>query len=358
MKKQLHFILLCYLFAFCLACKQAGQSLPSKDDSSLPHAPSKQSPPSNSGADTLITPNAPARITRKIRTDRQGNLLFAAYDKVIKYDGKSFSPTPPAAGFEHFDAFDAYEDSKGNLWIASTHFGLFKYDGKTYTHFTRQEGLIHDRTMCIEEDKTGLLWIGTEGGISCYDGKTFRNFTSKDGLTGNSINTILEDQSGKIWVGTRGTLCVYEPSSSSGSDQIAFSEYVSKEGKTFENVWSIVEDQRGDFWLGGEHGIWRIQDASARLMTPGSVNGLYEDRRGNIWFTHQTAAAHQAGLSYFDTDLMLDQKPKAVPIFTGKGMFFGMAEDAVGRIWVGTLNGAFFYKDKTIVYLKDQSGKD
>lgn len=40
----------------------------------------------------VSAPNAPNRITRNIRQDREGNLLISAYKDIIQYDGKSLKP--------------------------------------------------------------------------------------------------------------------------------------------------------------------------------------------------------------------------------------------------------------------------
>lgn len=40
----------------------------------------------------VSAPNAPNRITRNVRQDREGNLLISAYKDIIQYDGKSLKP--------------------------------------------------------------------------------------------------------------------------------------------------------------------------------------------------------------------------------------------------------------------------
>ena len=58
---------------------------------------------------------------------------MAAFEDIMLYDGKSFTKIPKADNFKSFDAFDALQDSKGNIWIASTHHGVFLYDGKKFS---------------------------------------------------------------------------------------------------------------------------------------------------------------------------------------------------------------------------------
>jgi ligand-binding sensor domain-containing protein len=322
--------------------------------------------------DTIWTPNAPARMTRKIRKDNEGNLLFASYKDVIRYDGTSFTKFTKEEGLDSYDAFDVWEDRKGNIWIASTHFGIFQYSDldelkngdKSFNHFTTKNGLINIRSMCIYEDKAGGIWIGTEGGISYYDGKTlineklsFRNFTKKDGLTNNSINTIMEDKSGKIWVGTRGMVSIYDPLATLEPDKVTFTDFTDNEGKTFYNIWSILEDKKGNIWLGGQNGLWRYDGNIFINLTTVSVISIYEDKKGNVWFTHGADATHTTGFSYYDQKSLLESNPKATQVFSGGGMLWGMAEDKDGAIWVGKLNGVLRYDGKSVSYFSDQQSK-
>lgn len=298
--------------------------------------------------------NAPSKITRKIRQENDGNLIMASFKDVIQYDGKLFSKLKHE-GLNSYDAFDALEDTKGNIWIASTHKGLFRYDGKNFTNFTVKDGLRHNRTMALYQDKTGGVWIATQGGLSFIDEKSlsdkniiFQNFTTEDGLTSNDISTILEDSTGKLWVGTRGTVSVYQPSMLSVSDKKTFSEITDNEGKPFTNVWSIIEDKQGNIWLSDERGLWRYKDNSfTHFSTTPRSAVLLEDTNGNIWFTQKNT------LSYFDKEALLSESAKATQVYAGNEMFFGIAEDKAGHIWVGTLKGVFRYDGTFVTVYKD-----
>jgi ligand-binding sensor domain-containing protein len=250
---------------------------------------------------------------------------------------------------------------------------VFRYDqiaklnqkSNALTKFTTKEGLVHIRSMCIYEDKAGGIWIGTEGGISYYDEKNqaagygnFRNFTIEDGLTHNSINTIMEDKTGKLWVGTRGTLCVYEPSLSPKPGEIKFIEIKDGEDQHFENIWSIIEDNNSNIWLGGQFGLWRFDGNSFTRLSNISVMSVLEDKKGNIWFTHGTNDPHKAGLSHYDNQVLQRKNPKLTEIYIGDGMFFEIAEDKDGNIWVGTLAGVFRYDGQSVSYFKDKPEKE
>jgi len=313
--------------------------------------------------DTIWTTNAPSRITRKIRKDKEGNLLFAAYEDIIRHDGVSFTKMTKEEGVDSYDAFDVWEDQKGSVWIASTLQGVFQYPAsadlkigeKAYNHFTTKNGLAHNRAMCLYEDMAGGIWIGTEDGISYYDGKTlpdrpldFRNFTIADGLTNSNINTIMEDKTGKIWVGTRGNLSIYDPLAKLKPDEVLFTEITNDEGKPFENIWSIIEDKKGNIWVGGQQGLWRYDGNSFTNLATINVMSVYEDKKGNVWFTHQ------AGFSRYDQKSLLSSNPKATQVFIGDGMFFGIMEDKNGDIWIGNLDAVLRYDGKAVTYFGNE----
>ena len=315
-------------------------------------------------ADTVWTTEAPSRITRKIRKDKKGNLLFAAYRDIIRYDGQSFSNLTKEKGFNSYNAYDVWEDRKGSIWIGSTTSGVFYFptsaeqriDRKIAEQFTTKNGLVHDRSMCFYEDRAGGIWIGTEGGISYYDGKslpiTFRNFIINDGLADSRVSTIMEDKTGKIWIGTRGVLSIYDPLAARESGDEMFTEITNKEGESFENVWSIIEDQKGNIWIGGEYGLWRYDGHSFALLSQLSIRSIYEDQKGKVWFTHGALNYQKAGFSYYDPKVLLESDPKSTPVFINGGLLFGITEDKDGDIWVGGLDGVFRYDGEAVSFFR------
>lgn len=310
----------------------------------------------------ISSPNSPSKITRNIKHDKKGNLLIAAFKDIIQFDGKSFIKFQKMEGLDSYQAFDVLEDTKGNIWIASTHHGVFRYDGEVFSNFTVKDGLTSDRVMSIYEDKAGGIWIATQAGLSFYNRKSllnesvsFQNFTTKDGLTSNDINTVIEDRTGKLWVGTRGTLNVYEPLSLPKSDAKVFTEIKDNEGKPFANVWSIIEDQKGNIWLADARGLWRFKNNSFTFFTTtAKIERLYEDKKGKLWFTHSIIGSQNYGLSYYDQNSLLNESPKAILVHVSASMLFGISEDKEGSIWVGTLNGVFRYDGESVNYFRDE----
>lgn len=112
-----------------------------------------------------------------------------------------------------------YEDSKGNIWIA-TGDGLcqlpvterYKEEPKfkVYRNDENDEGsLSHNYILALYESKNGIMWVGTFGGglnklvVDQETGETwFKHYDTEDGLPNNVIKGILEDDQGFLWIST------------------------------------------------------------------------------------------------------------------------------------------------------------
>ena len=328
--KSFKYLFLLSIASLLITC--SGNQKPDQDNDE-PHL--RRAFRSIAHADTITISNAPSRITRKIRKNHQGGLIFSAFEDIMIYDGEKFTKIPHPEGYNSFDAF---EDSNGNLWIASTKYGVFRYDVADFTHFTTEEGLAHDRTMDILEDDKRNVWFATMGGLSKYDGISFSSVTIGDGLPNNDINTIVQDGDRQLWIGTRRSAVIYDLFTSS------FTEIRTNTGETLTNVWSIIEDQEGNIWLINEEGIWIQKNKRIDLISTSGGSNLFEDSKGNIWLTGSST------LSVINQESILNNSPSVTEIYSGEGMFFGVNEDANGNIWVGTLNGVFSYDGISVKY--------
>ena len=135
-------------------------------------------------------------ITRDIVEDQQGNLWFATFDGMFKYDGHTLTKLLGDRSSNRF--FSVLEDHNKNLWFASVGGGVYYGDGASLLNFTTKDGLAGDRVLAIYEDSNKMIWFGTETGISRYDGKVFQNFFSERGRQANNVSTIVEDKTGRM----------------------------------------------------------------------------------------------------------------------------------------------------------------
>ena len=101
-------------------------------------------------------------MVRNIKLDRNGDIFFAAYKGVFRYDGKSFTNITSTISSPSF--WDVLEDRKGNLWLATRDSGVYFYNGKSFQHFTTGERLAYNGVKSLCEDKAGNIWFGTAAG--------------------------------------------------------------------------------------------------------------------------------------------------------------------------------------------------
>jgi ligand-binding sensor domain-containing protein len=290
------------------------------------------------------------KSVRNIKQDRKGNIWFAAWQDIIRYDGRSFTNITSKVGSVGF--VSVLEDRKGNFWFGTMGSGVYYYDGKSlatgqagFQNFTIREGLVNDRIGCIYEDKAGNIWFGANGGVSCYDGKSFRNylingdsiiedrtgksdprFTTGERLD-NEVRSIIEDKTGKFWFGTRGNTFVY--------DGKTFAIFTHK-GKPFTNVGTIIEDKKRNIWLGGNDGLWRYDGSTFTNFAKNHVSYVYEDKKGNIWTCSESVNDYRRmALSRYDEKTLSDKKPTVTEIPSQSVMLLGILEDDKGNIWFG-----------------------
>lgn len=209
------------------------------------------------------------------------------------------------------------EDTKGNIWVATSGEGVYCYNGKTFTNFTANDGLIANDVYVMIEDKDGNLWFGTTNGVSRYNGTSFTNYPFSV-IRGNSPI-----------IGTETNV-----------------------PNAYTEVWSMLQDKNGNIWLGTTNGVFCYNGTTfTNILTLGSITSplksdvpsfravtdIIEDKEGNIWFT-----SWFEGLCRFDG--------KYITSFKSEGLSNndGLLQDKNENIWIGNRgNGVYRYNGKT-----------
>ncbi len=316
-----------------------------------------------------ISAFGPVSITRNILEDKKGNIWFASWQGIVKYDGKVFTNYTLKENLIHFHVYSIMEDRSGNIWFGTIRGGAYKYNGKSFTLFTTNDGLIDDLIGCMMEDKTGNIWFGTDGGISRCDTsvafktssipgittlsglpltskKGFTSYTTQNGLCGDRVNSITQDKSGTIWIATRSGVSCYKGKT--------FTNFTIN-GLPFTNVRCIKEDKNGKIWIGGQDGLYcynpsLIGEAALTKLMSNFICYIYEDKAGIFWIsTGERDAVDGMALYKYDqknfTKLLVKNK-------AGDSQVFEITEDKSGSIWFGTMQGPCRYDGKTFTYFK------
>lgn len=76
-----------------------------------------------------------------------------------KFDGKTYTNFTKAGIIAGVEAYNFYEDSKGNIWFTAEGYGVYRYDGNNFKQFTTDDGLTSNVTLSILEDKKGKFGL-------------------------------------------------------------------------------------------------------------------------------------------------------------------------------------------------------
>jgi signal transduction histidine kinase/ligand-binding sensor domain-containing protein len=146
--------------------------------------------------------------------------------------------------------------------------------------------------MQMLKDNTGLLWLGTRPNLYKQNPKTnqielFRH-DSKDptSIPSDTINRLFEDSKKRLWIGTQSGLSLKQ--SENNFQQFFFKDDDSS-SNVFGNINKIYEDSKGQIWVIGDNDLFRMakdQKSFERvqsLIKSDFVVNILEDKNGNIW---------------------------------------------------------------------------
>ena len=117
-----------------------------------------------------------------------------------------------------------------------------------FTHLTTADsGLSFDGVSSIMQDSRGFVWVGTSHGLNRYDGRKFDVFfTDKLGLETDYVRCLVEDRDGNIWIGTDNGVCRYNYI----RDKFEPILLKADDGESIRGeIRSITTDNHGHLWL-------------------------------------------------------------------------------------------------------------
>ena len=237
--------------------------------------------------------------------------------------------TPPKAiytardGLVSNDIFRLYEDSRGDLWIATfseARCGITRWERTTETfhNYGEADGLPPKTPVphAFTEDRAGNLWIGfvdTDSVARFSDGR-FTLFTSEDGVPAGKIYDLYLDHAGRLWIAsTLGGLARLDDTS---AERPRFITYTMAQGLSSDSINCITEDRYGRLYVGTSRGLDRLDPATGSVKPFTAADGLisgevlvsFRDRKGDLWF------AGKGGLSRLSPQPDAPQSPPPVLI--------------------------------------------
>ena len=232
-----------------------------------------------------------------------------------------------------------------------------------FINYGISEGLAHEKVVDICQDKYGNLWFATlGGGLSKFNGLTFENITIRDGLASNYVRDVTADRNGNIWAATATGISKY--------DGKGFRNYSIGSGEETEASINVVyEDHAGNIWFSAPKGdLGKIDAISGEVQiydvshAPNDkVVAIAEDQAHQIWFISVVK-----GLFRFNGG----EPVNIINHADFKGYLLSLFIDKEGIFWLGSTKGLLrfdpdkpnkifdFFKPLEGIFLKTALVKD
>lgn len=163
-------------------------------------------------------------------------------------------------------AFAFAEDRMGNIWIGFNG-GLARYCHGGLQFFEAPKVIDHYVVRGFHLDREGRLWVACRNGVVRIDSPEaaprFTTYTTAQGLASNEVRCITEDLWGRIYVGTeRGVDCFYPRT------PLQIKHYTKADGLALGHEMEAFRDHQGGLWFGTPLGLSRLEPEPERPRTP------------------------------------------------------------------------------------------
>ncbi len=333
------------------------------------------------------------RRIRVIKVAATGNIWIGAVGALYEYDGRRFRLYGEQHGLSDRTINTIATDTEGQMWLGSDLGGAMRWVREGLVSYTVADGLGHDSIDSVIPGDDGELfaWTGARAILSHLVGEQWSShrLTLPPSLSETLLREpakAMRDSKGQWWIATvRGLLHYASTDALLGGDPIAW--YTESDGLANDHVYRAFENRQGDLWIlaftasEGTVTRWRRRDGTFERFTAG--DGLPDAGRPIAWtevsgqpfFGWSTGAlirfseasgfqtievapgkpirdlrADRAGRLWIATDgaglFLLDDPLSESPFWSRIGSRLpldcrSLGEDQWGRIYVGTVDGAF-----------------
>ena len=273
-----------------------------------------------------------------IITDAKGNLWFAGYSGLAKYDFSTWSFYTTDQGLAANGCMALTTDINGDIWIGHYANGVTQFtpSDSTAIVYNASDGLEQQYTKAITIDSDAKLWVGTRYGLYTYDGTDWKTFMVGNSISNNQVYDVAVAQDSAIWVGTEYGL--------SKLKNDTWTSYFHKDGLIQDRVKTVAIDPNGNIWSGANLGLTFFDGTDFTTYNGGSYNvGQAEDifvcSDASIW----VASSHY-GLTHYDGSTWSNYKE-------GDGLISDKCKSVIqasdGNVWVATDKGISFWNGST-----------
>ena len=271
----------------------------------------------------------------------------------------AFSETPEQITFSYISineglsqstVFSIDQDKKGNMWFA-TYDGVNKYDGYAFTVYQHNEddpnSIANDISRIVKTDSQGRVWIGTRDGLSRYDEEKdiFQNFFYEKNGKHLQVNGIEEISPELLLISTPEGLIMFDIKESKFRDD-SFSTAMHK------TIASTLYRQDDQIYIGtSTDGLYTYSitqktfEKVIPILGTKQIQAILQQSPTRIW-----VATEGAGL------FLINPKTKEIknylhspsnPKSISSNYIRSLAMDSQNRLWIGTFNDLNIYHEGT-----------
>jgi signal transduction histidine kinase/ligand-binding sensor domain-containing protein/DNA-binding response OmpR family regulator len=281
--------------------------------------------------------------------DKQQHLWIATESNgLLCYDGKAVR--------HYFDqqdqlgnVLDVCEDHQGDIYVGTANDGLFRIEGDKPVHI-ESTGNKHISALYVNHE--GNIMLGYDGqGVGIYNPKTGvlkdnPYFSREVDLSTAKVYSICEDNNGNTWLGLLQKGVYMQPARTTGFKYMGY-RLGARNIIGTASVTSVMISNNGYSWIGTDKDGLYCLDKSYKVAKhfkehfPSTILGLAEDSLGRVWI-----GSYKEGCGWIDTR-SLTYHPHSLP--QGNRLsIFDLVTDARGRIWMATMGqGLLRYDIKT-----------
>ena len=251
-------------------------------------------------------------------------------------------------GLSQSTIFSIAQDKLGNMWFA-TYDGVNKYDGYAFTVYQHDENnpnsIANDIARIVMTDSKGRVWIGTRDGLSCYDEEKdkFQNFFYEKNGKHLQVNGIVELSPERLLISTPEGLAQFDIAASRFTDG-AFGTAMHK------LIASALYRHDDQIYIGTpSDGIYCYSIAQNKLeklaYIPGSkqIQSILQQSPTRIW-----AGTEGSGLFLINPktqEVKTYRHSPSDPQSISSNYIRSLALDAQNRLWIGTFNDLNIYHE-------------
>ena len=271
----------------------------------------------------------------------------------------AFSETPEQITFSYISineglsqstVFSIDQDKRGNMWFA-TYDGVNKYDGYAFTVYQHNEddpnSIANDISRIVKTDSQGRVWIGTRDGLSRYDEEKdiFQNFFYEKNGKHLQVNGIEEISPEQLLISTPEGLIMFDIKESKFRDD-SFSTAMHK------TIASTLYRQGDHIYIGtSTDGLYTYSitqktfEKVIPILGTKQIQAILQQSPTRIW-----VATEGAGL------FLINPKTKEIknylhspsnPKSISSNYIRSLAMDSQNRLWIGTFNDLNIYHEGT-----------